>query len=78
MQDDWLGELAFMHYWRLLEERCPGAVLAPEFAHMSLVERQAWGIGIHALLALAGGAVPWCSVGAGVRAYESRRASGLD
>jgi len=42
MQDDWLGELAFMHYWRLLEERCPGAVLAPEFAHMSLVERQAW------------------------------------
>ena len=42
MQDNWLGELAFMHYWRLLEEQCPGVVQAPEFAHMSLVERQAW------------------------------------
>jgi hypothetical protein len=42
MQDDWLGELAFVHYWRVLEEHCPGVVKAPEFSHLSLAERQAW------------------------------------
>ena len=42
MRDEWLGELAFVNYWRVLEEHCPGVVKAPEFSHMSLAERQAW------------------------------------
>jgi hypothetical protein len=42
MRDEWLGELAFVSYWRVLEEHCPGVVKAPEFSHMSLAERQAW------------------------------------
>lgn len=42
MQDDWLGEIAFVNYWRVLEEHCSGVVKAPKFAHMSLAERQAW------------------------------------
>jgi hypothetical protein len=42
MQDHWLGELAFVNYWRVLEAYCPGVVKAPEFSHMSLAEREAW------------------------------------
>ena len=42
MQDDWLGELAFVHYWRVLEEHGGGVMKAPEFPHISLAERQAW------------------------------------
>jgi hypothetical protein len=42
MRDDWLGELAFVHYWRVLEEHGCGVMKAPEFAHISLAERQAW------------------------------------
>ena len=42
MQDHWLGELAFVNYWRVLEAHCPGVVKAPEFSHMSLAEREAW------------------------------------
>jgi hypothetical protein len=42
MLDDWLGELAFVHYWRVLEEYGCGAMKAPEFTHLSLAERQAW------------------------------------
>ena len=42
MQDDWLGELAFVHYWRVLEEHGCGMMKAPEFTHLSLAERQAW------------------------------------
>ena len=42
MLDDWLGELAFVHYWRVLEEHGCGAMKAPEFTHLTLAERQAW------------------------------------
>jgi hypothetical protein len=42
MLDDWLGELAFVHYWRVLEEHGCGVMKAPEFTHLSLAERQAW------------------------------------
>lgn len=42
MLDDWLGELAFVHYWRVLEEHGCGAMKAPEFTHLSLAERQVW------------------------------------
>jgi hypothetical protein len=42
MQDAWLGEIAFDNYWRILEAHCPGVVKAPEFSHMSLLEREAW------------------------------------
>ncbi|HYT21218.1 MAG TPA: hypothetical protein VEW05_13425 [Candidatus Polarisedimenticolia bacterium] len=42
MLDDWLGELAFVHYWRVLEEHGYGAMKAPEFTHLTLAERQAW------------------------------------
>jgi hypothetical protein len=42
MQNDWLGELAFVNYWRVLEAHGPGAVKAPEFSKMSLAEREAW------------------------------------
>ena len=42
MQNFWLGEIAFVNYWRVLEAQCPGVVKAPEFSHMSFVERQAW------------------------------------
>jgi hypothetical protein len=42
MRDEWLAELAFVNYWRVLEEHCPGVVKAPEFSHTSLAERQAW------------------------------------
>src|SRR5947208_16737177 len=42
MLDDWLGELAFVHYWRVLEERGSGVTKAPEFTHLSTAERQAW------------------------------------
>ena len=42
MQDDWLGELAFVHYWRVLEEHGCGVMRAPEFPHISFAERQAW------------------------------------
>jgi hypothetical protein len=42
MQDDWLGELAFVHYWRVLEEHGCGVMKGPEFPHISLAERQAW------------------------------------
>jgi len=42
MQDDWLGELAFVHYWRVLEEHGCGVMKAPEFPHITLAERQAW------------------------------------
>jgi hypothetical protein len=42
MRDEWLGELAFVNYWSVLEEHCLGLVKAPEFSHMSLAERQAW------------------------------------
>ena len=41
-QDDWLGEIAFVNYWRVLEAHCPGVVKAPEFSRMSLAEREAW------------------------------------
>jgi hypothetical protein len=41
MQDDRIRELAFVHCWRVLEEHCHGVAKAPEFAHMSLAERQA-------------------------------------
>ena len=43
VHDASLGETAFVNYWRVLEARCPGAVKAPEFSHMSIVEREAWG-----------------------------------
>jgi len=46
MLDDWLGELAFVHYWRVLEERGSGVTKAPEFTHLSPAERQAWVEGI--------------------------------
>jgi hypothetical protein len=42
MRDAWLGEIAFDNYWRVLETHCPGVVKAPEFSHMSTVEREAW------------------------------------
>ena len=42
MLDDWLGELAFVHYWRVLEAHGCGMMKAPEFTHLSLAERQAW------------------------------------
>ena len=42
MLDDWLGELAFVHYWRVLEEHGSGVTKAPEFTHLSPAERQAW------------------------------------
>jgi len=42
MLDDWLGELAFVHYWRVLEERGAGIAKAPEFTQLSPAERQAW------------------------------------
>ena len=42
MQDDWLGELAFVHYWRVLEEHGCGVMKAPEFPHIIFAERQAW------------------------------------
>jgi hypothetical protein len=40
--NDWLGELAFVNYWRVLEAHGPGAVKAPESSKMSLAEREAW------------------------------------
>jgi len=40
MRDAWLGEIAFDNYWRVLETHCPGVVKAPEFSHMSTVERE--------------------------------------
>jgi hypothetical protein len=42
MHDDWLGELAFQNYWRVLEESCPGVVKASNFSHVSVTERPAW------------------------------------
>jgi hypothetical protein len=42
MQDHWLGELAFVNYWRVLEEHSLGVVKAPEFTQLGLAERQAW------------------------------------
>ena len=42
MLDDWLAELAFVHYWRVLEEHGCGVMKAPEFTHLSPAERQAW------------------------------------
>ena len=42
MPDHWLGELAFVSYWRVLEEHSLGVVKAPEFTQLGLAERQAW------------------------------------
>jgi hypothetical protein len=42
MQDHWLGELAFVNFWRVLEEHSLGVVKAPEFTQLNLAERQAW------------------------------------
>jgi hypothetical protein len=42
MHNDWLGELAFQNYWRVLEEHCPRVVKASNFSHASFTERQAW------------------------------------
>jgi hypothetical protein len=42
MQDDWLGEPAFVRCWRVLEEHGCGVMKAPEVPHISLRERQAW------------------------------------
>jgi hypothetical protein len=41
MQDDRIGELAFVHCWRVLKEHCYGVAKAPEFTHMRLAEHQA-------------------------------------
>lgn len=37
-----MGELAFVHYRRVLEEHYPGVPTRAEFSHLSLAERQGW------------------------------------